>query len=318
MTHISFISLLAYFVLGCGAAYDKGTLKKYEAKVFLKSSEPDYAEKYTTIPFEPKFMNNPEDPNFFVLDDGLDLKKFDKKNRLIARNGVGVEFGKEQIKTYLKLKANKLVHWIIRDLETGKVIDLRQDTVEKEVEGASVPKAIVAAAALHNLKGTFKTEKDWFEAFELLVESENQYWDNIQRLAGGSAAVNEFSEDMGYEQMKPAHHDRNTINAWYLSQFLYDIFHGHFIGAEVLFKIMSACNTGRGNPPSTMKGPKYIPSDIYMGGKTGTWDKYQHDMRFLRFRDHWYAIVVLVETGKSEDVAIMFGGLFREYLEGTL
>ncbi len=307
------LAVTVSFIGSCGPDQVTQTMQKQLQPHFRMS---DYVAK----PFNgvAPFIGDPTSPDFFILQDGFDLGKFDKNKRLKTRTGVGTAFGKEQMEEYKTLKGNKLVHWIVRDLESGTVIGVRQDTVEKTIEGASVPKALVAAAALNKNNARFKKDEHWFKAYELLVESINDYWNDIQALAGGAAEVNKFSETMGYEHMRPAHDDSDTVNALYLAQFLYDIFHDRFVGSEPLYKIMAACNTGRGDPPATAKGPKYIPTDVYMGGKTGTWNQYQHDMRFLRVKNHWYAIVVLSETGKSEDVAIMFGGIFREYLDGSI
>ena len=59
---------------------------------------------------------------------------------------------------------------------------------------------------------------------------------------------------------------------------------------------------------------KYLDSSIVLGGKTGKWKHWVHDMRFLEIDGKRDAVVVLTEAGESEKVGIMFGGLVREYL----
>lgn len=258
--------------------------------------------------------SRPSDPNFFVLANGLNLqsKDIDIHKRLQTRKGLGLPF--KDAKKYRELKENKSVYWMVTDIDTETIIAQGKNT-DHVLEGASISKPLVAAAALDKNGGYLKKNSDWQDLFELLVESENNpYWDRIQGLAGGKAGVDAFTKRMGYKGTQASHYD-NRVNAADLAKFLFDIFHGRFVGTEALFKVMSACNTGRDH--NDEKSPKYTPSDIYMGGKTGTWNQYLHDMRFLLIGDKWYSIVILTEIPKNnrnENVAVLFGGLLREYI----
>ena len=53
-----------------------------------------------------------------------------------------------------------------------------------------------------------------------------------------------------------------------------------------------------------------------MGGKTGTWSVYNHDTGWFMWNGQFWSIAVLT-TGSmsSSDVAVMWGGLFKEYVQ---
>jgi len=255
-------------------------------------------------------FGDPTSPNFFVLSDGTDLKKYDQE-RLQTRPGKNVEFGDAQKKSYQSLKKNEQVYWVVRNLETGAVIAKGKNT-ETNLYGASVPKIVVAAAALNKGNGRLKTEKLWKALIRLLVDSENNpAWDEMQEAAGGAEGVNQFTKAMGYEKMRAARNGGNSINAIEMTQFYYDVLHGKFKGAEPLFKVSMACNTGGD------RARKYAPKNVYQGGKTGTYNESNHDTRYLRVEGKWYSTVVLTTLGKDENVAVMHGGLLREYILGT-
>ena len=257
-------------------------------------------------------FGDPASPNFYVLSDGTDLKSFDEESFLNVKSGKGNQFSADLAKKYKSLKASKGVYWVVRDLESGTILSEGKDS-SKNVYGASVPKIIVSSAAMKKNGGKLKTKSNWHTLYHLLVNSDNDpYWNDMQTLAGGQDGVNEFTKSMGYPIMKAARNGGNAVNAMEMSQFYFDVLHNKFQGAEVVFKVALSCNT------SASRAAKYLPSDVFLGGKTGTWEESNHDTKFMRYNGHWYAIVVLTELGSSENVAILHGGLFREFISKEL
>ena len=255
-------------------------------------------------------FGDPSRPDFFVLSDGLDLKKYDA-TRLQTRTGKGNAFSNTQKKSYESLKKKSGVYWVVRDMASGDILAKSKDT-ETNVYGASVPKIIVAASALYKNDGRLKTESLWKALIRLLVDSENNpAWDEMQAAAGGKDGINAFTKMMGYKKMRAARYDGNAVNAIEMSQFYFDVLNGKFTGSEVVFKVASACNTAND------RSFKYYTKDIYAGGKTGTYESANHDTRFLRVNGKWYSIVVLTTLGNSENVAVMHGGLLREFILGN-
>jgi hypothetical protein len=62
-----------------------------------------------------------------------------------------------------------------------------------------------------------------------------------------------------------------------------------------------------------------MPDSVIMGSKTGTWSQYIHDTGWFWWGGKFYSIAVLTDGWySSEDIAIMWGGLFREYVVGNL
>jgi hypothetical protein len=52
-----------------------------------------------------------------------------------------------------------------------------------------------------------------------------------------------------------------------------------------------------------------------MGGKTGTWSKYNHDTGWLQWNGQYWSIAVLTGGGFSNaDVAVLWGGLFKQWI----
>lgn len=84
---------------------------------------------------------------------------------------------------------------------------------------------------------------------------------------------------------------------------------------------MHACRTG------ASRGRKYMPSSLYVGGKTGTYDGSTENPETgknynVAIRNHvlifnvlgrQYGLVVLANTGSDESAALLAGGLLREY-----
>ena len=85
---------------------------------------------------------------------------------------------------------------------------------------------------------------------------------------------------------------------------------------------MQAMRTGR------RKLDRYVPSSVLLGGKTGTYDgpnaspstvplaqiRARNHAAAITVGDRVYGLSVLSNTGESKDVAVLAGGLVREYL----
>jgi hypothetical protein len=58
-----------------------------------------------------------------------------------------------------------------------------------------------------------------------------------------------------------------------------------------------------------------MPSNVYIGGKTGTYNEYNHDSCWIQDGGKFFSITVLTELGSSgsEAIAQMFRGLYDEY-----
>ena len=115
----------------------------------------------------------------------------------------------------------------------------------------------------------------------------------------------------------------NELTSRELSRFLRDTYRRSYPGAETLWRIMQAMRTGR------RKIDRYIPTSVYLGGKTGTYDGPNAapatvPLSTIRARNHAtaltvgervYGLSILSNTGHNKDVAVLAGGLVREYLK---
>ena len=281
------------------------------------------------------------DEEFFTLKNGLNMREFggsEVRNLLNRQHGQGVTFGKTQQKHYLRLKdSEKQIQWTLSNLQTGKVLS-RSENADEVFFGASASKIFVAATLLNKQHG--KLRKDQLKLMaRMIVRSNNPAWKELQRQAGvdgtddsGREAVDTFSHEMGYTNLRcfqgwlknddGSKTHGNELNCTDVNRFLYDTFHGKYEGAEILWKIMHATRTGK------KKINKYTPKDIYIAGKTGTYHgpnespetiqlktlKARNHVVMLNINGNYYGLSIFCNTGRDEDVAILGGGLIREYL----
>lgn len=276
----------------------------------------------------------------FLLDDGRDLRKLggpSVRALLTPVKGRGWRFGDRQKKRYCQLKQSKSVQWVVNDLSTGKVVS-RSANSDQLFFGASTSKIFVAGAFLDKRGGDVSREE--LELLSrMIVVSNNGAWLELQRRTGdggsadaGRAAVHQFVRKMGYPTiqgfqgwMRHADGSRmhgNELNAIEVSTFLRDTYQQKYPGAEVLWEIMQATKTGGS------KIDKYTPNDVYIAGKTGTYSgpnespntvklpsiKARNHAAVLTLNGNYYGVTVLTNTGDNEDVAVLAGGLMREYL----
>ena len=275
--------------------------------------------------------------DFFVLPDGSSLKRIggnvvNKLLSLIKGSGRPV-FGPGERRRYCALKEAEDIQWVLNNLETGEVISGSKNR-ETLFFGASSSKIFVAAALLDKQKGKL-TASQLELMTKMIVKSNNVAWKELQKQAGdgksadsGRKVIDQFTKKMGYKNIRAFQgwwRNRihgNELNAQEVSQFLYDTYHGKYPGAEVLWKLMYACKTGG------RKGNYYMPKGVFIGGKTGTyhgpnaspstikWDyirAHNHVMIF-NIDGTQYGLTILSNRGNDMDVAIMAGGLVREFI----
>ena len=281
-------------------------------------------------------------PSYFTLDNGLDLLSIGDESvrrRLTRVRGRGAPFGSHQKDRYCRLKQHpESVQWVLNDLATGELLS-KSPGADRIFFGASTSKIFVAAALLDKQKGDFD-ESQLGLLVRMIVVSDNGAWLALQRQAGedgsddsGRAAVQRFVRGMSYPTIRGfqgwmrrpdgSRVHGNELNTIELSRFLYDTYQRNYDGADVLWKIMQATKTG------AAKIDKYTPAGIYIGGKTGTYSgpnespktvklttiKARNHAAVLSMGERRYGLSILTNTGDSEDVAVLGGGLMREHLD---
>jgi hypothetical protein len=280
------------------------------------------------------------DEQFFTLHSGTNLRSFggsEVRQLLFRKHGNGAAFGSKQKKQYCALRKNENIQWTLSNLESGEIIS-RSANADEVFFGASTSKIFVAAALLDKQDGEISKEQ-LILLTRMIVRSSNPAWKELQRQAGtthtddsGREAVHTFIQKMGYENLRAfqgwmkrddgSRLHGNELNSLAVAQFLYDTYHNQYPGAEILWKIMHATRTGR------KKINKYTPKNIYIAGKTGTYhgpnesrDTIRHTVikannhaTMLDINGKYYSLIILSNTGRDEDVAVLGGGLMREYL----
>lgn len=273
---------------------------------------------------------------FFVLANGTDLRKAVGPNiRSLLRpvKGVGSRWSGKKIREYYcRLKGAEDIQWMLSDLEDGSIVASSQ-LPERIFFGASTSKVFVAATLLDLQQGTL-TKKQLQLMTRMIAVSSNSAWKTLQQMAGngsadaGREAVDAFTSKMGYGPIRgfqgwlreEVH--GNELNAEALVHFLYDTYHNRYPGAEILWKLLYSCRTGNS------KGGWYMPHSLYLGGKTGTYSgpnvspetvpwpdiRARNHMLTFRSKGRQYALVILSNRGENKDVAVLAGGLIREYL----
>jgi hypothetical protein len=293
-------------------------------------------------PFPSIAADNPaaDDEQFFTLSNGTNLRSFggpEVRKLLSRQKGGGVSFGARQEKQYCRLKHNDQIQWCLSALETGDVIS-RSPNAGEVFFGASASKVFVAATLLDKQNGEI-SKKQLILMTRMIVRSSNPAWRELQCECGedgsddaGRQAVHAFIQKMGYENLRAfqgwmtrpdgSKLHGNELNSLDVARFLFDTYHNRYPGAEILWKIMQGTRTG------SKKINKYTPSSIYIAGKTGTYHgsneskatikhaaiKARNHITVFNINGKQYSLTILSNTGKDEDVAVLGGGLMREYL----
>ena len=231
-----------------------------------------------------------------------------KSNKYRHRYGLGKKGF--SLQKYYEYKKNNNVFLCVYDITDQKMLFTTKNA-SKNIEAASISKVCAAMAALDNNGGTFKNAADYISMSKLLIDSDNASWDRIQELAGGKQGVNEWSSENGY-MFKPAcvGTGNNQTNAIDMCHFWSDVFHGKYLGWEKIIELTAACAT------HDDRSLKYMPKNIKIGGKTGTFETANHDSCWLEYNGKLYSITILTLLGENADniVATLFKGLFDEYI----
>ena len=246
--------------------------------------------------------------DFFTTSTGVNLRNLAKKVGISLSRNTGLNSSGFSQSKYQSAKSNPDVYWAIYDI-TNDTLLASSSNATKNVYGASVPKVFVASAALANNNGNISSG-DYEKIIKLLVKSDNDVWTPLQNLAGGGQKVNDWAKSMGYKN-QPARSLGNNANAIDMCKLWRDVCRNNFKGAEVIFRISSSCQT------SASRSRKYMPSSVYMGSKTGTYLKSNHDCGWVQKGTNFYAIAVFTELGSagSDYIANMWRGLFNEYVK---
>jgi hypothetical protein len=288
--------------------------------------------------------NPSSDPNFALLPNGKYLNQISVSGSpLKLTKGVGVSFSESINAKYQKLKNESMnnpkhkVQWVLRDLDNNRVI-AQSAGPDRKIFGASSSKIFVGGALLDKQDGILGATQLQLMA-DMLVVSSNDAWRNLQNQIGngdsnkGREGVHNFTQGLGYELTRGyqgywGNTHGNELTAMETTEFLHDIYKGNFPGAETLWKLMYTCRTG------VNRGLKYMPSTIFVGGKTGTYDGPTENPETgsthnpdgsaytVNIRNHilifnvlgrQYGLAILADTGSDESAALLAGGLLREY-----
>ena len=246
--------------------------------------------------------------DFFTTSTSVNLQNLAKKVGIYLSRNNGLNGSGFSQSKYQSAKNNPNVYWAIYDITNDTLLAFSSNAT-KNVYGASVPKVFVASAALANNNGNISFA-DYEKIIKLLVKSDNEVWTPLQNLAGGGQKVNDWAKSMGYIN-QPARSMGNNANAIDMCKLWRDVCRNNFNGAEVIFRISSSCQT------SASKSRKYMPSSVFMGSKTGTYLKSNHDCGWVQNKENLYAISVLTELGSdgSDYIANMWRGIFNEYIK---
>lgn len=280
-------------------------------------------------------------PDFLVLPNGTDLRTVKVKgSRLSLARGTGETFGASQQAQYLRIKestrgaGNPKIQWVIMDLDDHVIVDQSAPT-DRRIFGASTSKIFVAGTLLDKQRGEISAKQIQLMS-DMLVVSSNTAWVELQSQIGDGSSDRgrelnyRFTQRMGYRNTRGFQGNwndmhGNELSAVDLAEFLYDTYHGNFPGAETMWKIMYTSRTG------VARAKKYIPSNIFVAGKTGTYSgstvdpetgdgirvSVAHQAMTFNAGGKQYAIVVLADTGSNETAALLAGGLYQEYIVGS-
>jgi hypothetical protein len=229
--------------------------------------------------------------------------------------GFGKSFGDSQMSQYQTYKTNSKVYWAVYDIDNGKFLG-KSSNSDQLVYAASVSKAVTGACALQMNGGTLPSQVDLDKLKLFLVNSNNDVWRHITQLAGGGDKINEWSKQMGW-MMLPGNYlskrisNKNSISASGMCLFWKDVLLNKFSGSAIIKKLSGSCRT------SSTRSRVYIPKDCQIGGKTGLYEQYMHDSAWMiTSSNRRFSITVLTELATASIVAVMFGGLFKEYCQG--
>ena len=220
--------------------------------------------------------------------------------------GNGKNFGASEQADYFKYKNDPSVYWSVWDADKTKSVAESSNST-KLVYAASVSKVVTAACALDNLGGNLSNQTDWSDLKKFLVKSDNGVWNKFTKLAGGAKRVNDWAKK--WSGIEPGRiSGGNKINATGMCRFWCDVLNNRFTGAKTIQEITAGCAT------SNSRSRAYTPKNCAIGGKTGLYQQNMHDSAWIITPSgRRFCITVLTEKSSTYIVAVMFGGLLREY-----
>lgn len=334
------ISILALSLLsGCGPGFQQAEVLPEESALeddLPNEDLPPIPEPDPDAPIGP-FPNPVTDPDFTKLSNGKDLTEISVSgSRLSLARGSGQTFTSSKQQQYEDLKRatqtdpDHDVRWVFIDLDAHRIIE-KSLSADRKLFGASSSKIYVAAALMDWQNGDISSSQLQLMA-NMLVVSSNSAWTELQRQIGdgssdkGRERIHNFTQRMGYEKTRGFQGYWGSLHGNELvpeetAETLYDLYTGAFPGADIVWKLMYTCRTG------SSRGRKYIPSDIYVGGKTGTYhgpteNPETGEQYTVRVHNHvlifhidgvQYGLVILANSGSDESAALLAGGLIREH-----
>ncbi len=268
-------------------------------------------------------------------------------NGLSRTVGLDLPFRSQQCAAYSRLKndtqnTSSKVQWSLRDLDSGLEVASSGGNSQRRFFGASTSKMFVAAALLEEMKGKL-TSWQRVRLDAMIISSSNTAWTELQVELGrlrrtrglcssadsdwtcGQRGVASFTNRRGYKNTRGYSGNLlgvhgNELNARETSRFLMDTYKDRYPGARVLWNAMERYRTGN------QKGNKYLPSRVFVGGKTGTYSgpsevngvkthvNARNIAMFFKGKDgRQYGLTVLSDDGRDETVALLAGGVAREY-----
>jgi hypothetical protein len=289
------------------------------------------------------------DPNFDILPNQKKLSDITVRGTpLSLSRGSGNSFSTKSMAAYRKLKTDSQndpdhkVQWVFMNLDNHQVI-AKSLSSNRKIFGASSSKIFVGGTLLDKQAGIL-SDSQWQKIADMLVISSNSAWTELQSQIGegnsdtGRERIHQFTQRMGYVRTRGfqgywGNLHGNELTASETADYLYDIYKSEFPGSEILWKLMHTCRTGAN------RGLKYIPTSIYVGGKTGTYDgttvdpesgkdlnpdgtaykvSVRNHMMVFYINGTQYALTILADTGSDESAALLAGGLIREYTGITI
>lgn len=324
---------LGLALTGCGKAYEMPTDDFFNANQNQDFSQPSGEDGAGPV----DYSNPVLDSKFTKLSNGKDLKSISVSGRSLSlTRGKGAAFTSSVKADYQSLKEatqtdpNHKVQWTLMDLSSHAVV-AKSLSSHKKLFGASSSKIYVGSALVDRLKGSVSNSQLQMMA-DMLVVSSNDAWVKLQTQVGDGSAdkgrerIHNFTQRMGYLETRGyqgywGSTHGNELVPDEAVETLYDLYRDAFPGAEIVWKLMHTCRTG------ASRGLKYIPSNIYVGGKTGTYDGPTENPETgtnynVAIRNHLlvfyvggrqYGLAILANSGSDQSAALLAGGLIREY-----
>ncbi|MBC7742797.1 MAG: serine hydrolase [Bdellovibrionaceae bacterium] len=321
---------------GCGKSFEVST---YEVPTDI-ASDVNSGQGTGDISFTGELGSNLDpvlDPQFSMLSNGIKLGNISVKGKKLSlTRGTGSAFTSSLKNDYQNLKkatqtdVNHKVQWTLMDLSSHQVV-AKSLSSNRKLFGASSSKIYVGSAFVEKQNAVLSSSQMQLMA-DMLVVSSNVAWTNLQTQIGdgnadkGRERIQNFTQKMGYMRTRGYQGSWGKIHGNELIpdeavETLYDLYHNAFTGAAIVWKLMHTCRTG------ASRGLKYIPSNIYVGGKTGTYDGPTENPETgatynVAIRNHLlvfyvggrqYGLAILSNSGTDQSAALLAGGLIREY-----